>query len=520
MAFLDTKGHLVLAGRNKETVIINGVNYFPHEIEAAIEDARIEGVTPHYTVVISHRPENSDTEALVVIYLPSWSEENSEAARALTSDQISKTAVMHCGARPYAIIPVEKSLLPKSNLGKLSRAKLRIAFEKGDYDQYRYEDEQIIDSYRAAHLELPSNETEKIILDCITGLFNISCAEVGVNTSLFEFGMSSIDIIKLKTIIQHKLQFEQEIPVITVMNNPTIKGLAAAVLNLHKPHEYNPIVTLQSGGSRIPLFLVHPGVDEVLVFLNLANFITDRPVHAIRARGFDGEPFFNNLREIVEIYHDAFKKTQTEGPYAIAGYSYGTMLAFEVAKKLEANGDEVKFLGSFNLPPHIKFRMKQLYPIEVLLNLAYFLDLITEECAEEIPPAMHKLSEREVLDFILAKASASRMIEMALDRSKLERWVKLASALPAIARDYEPTGTVATMDVFYAIPLKTVCKNKADWLENHLSKWQGFVREQVRFTEVDGAHYTMVSDERELRALCNVRLMPKLDESCSCFIFQ
>lgn len=38
------------------------------------------------------------------------------------------------------------------------------------------------------------------------------------------------------------------------------------------------------------------------------------------------------------------------GRYALAGYSYGTMLAFEMAKQL---GD-VQFLGSFNLPPHIK----------------------------------------------------------------------------------------------------------------------------------------------------------------------
>jgi acyl-CoA synthetase (AMP-forming)/AMP-acid ligase II/thioesterase domain-containing protein len=493
LAYLDNKGHLVLTGRSKETIIVNGVKYFPYELEAAIEDAEIPGLASYFTAVFPHRPKGSDTEVLVVVYLPTYQPDDTEA-RVSTSDQIAKVSVMQSGTRPYAIIPLDKALLPKSSLGKLSRAKLRAAFESGEYAAYQEADEKAIKAYRAERVEAPSNEIESAILNCFVTLFNVPVEEVGLNTSLFDWGVSSIEIIKLKTLIQRELKLEDEIPVITVMTNPTIKGLAEAVKKLQEPHTYNPIVTLQAGGSKTPIFLVHPGVGEVLVFLNLAKYITDRPVHAIRARGFDeGEEYFNDIPEVVDTYYNAIKKTQPHGPYALAGYSYGSMLAFETTKKLEAGGDEVKFLGSLNLPPHIKFRMRQLDWIEVLLNLSYFLDLISDDYAHEISSEMHKLSHSEVLDFIISKAPAGRMAEMALDKKKLANWAELAYVMQAIAQDYDPSGTVASMDVFYAIPLSAVAKNKSDWMDNHLSKWKEFVRSDVRFTEVDGAHYTMVS---------------------------
>jgi thioesterase domain-containing protein len=50
-------------------------------------------------------------------------------------------------------------------------------------------------------------------------------------------------------------------------------------------------------------------------------------------------------------------------PYAIAGYSYGGAVAFDIAKVLEPQGEQVGFVGSFNLPPHIKYRMDELDPI-------------------------------------------------------------------------------------------------------------------------------------------------------------
>ncbi|CZR64685.1 related to long-chain-fatty-acid CoA ligase FAA2 [Phialocephala subalpina] len=494
-ALIDSTGRLQMTGRAKENIIINGVKYFPHEVETALEEARIDGVTPSYTAVFPYRPKGSQTEVLCVVYLPSYDDDD-VLARVKATDSISTICTMQCGVRPYDIIPLTAAHLPKSSLGKLSRAKIRIAFENGIFADYKATNDALIQQHRASQRQAPTNDTEATIMKVFSEEFDIPEEDIGINTSLFEMGVSSIEIIRLKTRIETALSLPTEIPIITMMTNPTISALSLALLQLSKPKEYNPIVTLQSGGSKTPLFLVHPGVGEVLVFLNLAKYIVDRPIYALRARGFDtNEEPFTSIPEIVSTYHSHIKRVQPSGPYAIAGYSYGSMLAVEIAKILESQGDEVKFLGVLNLPPHIKFRMRQLDWISVLLHLSYFLDLFSEEHAHAISPAMHLLTPNQVLTHILSIAPPDRLSEMALDAEKLRKWTDISHGLHVIAHDYDPSGLVSKMDVFYAIPLAAVAKDKKDWMENHLQKWDGFVSEEVRFHEVEGAHYTMLGPE-------------------------
>ncbi|KAL8923090.1 MAG: hypothetical protein Q9208_004774 [Pyrenodesmia sp. 3 TL-2023] len=510
-AVIDENGYLHLTGRSKESIIINGVKYFPHELESAIENANVQGLAPSYTAVFPHRPKGHQTEVLCIVYLPTYHPED-VLTRVSATDDVSRISTMHCGVKPYQIVPLEPSLLPKSSLGKLSRAKIRTAFESGLYSKYQEENDQIIHDYRATQRQAPSNATEATILRLFAELFELDEDEIGTNTSIFEMGVSSIEIIKLKTQIQHALSLETEIPVITMMTNPTIQSLATALIKLREPKVYSPVVTLQAGGTKTPLWLVHPGVGEILVFLNLAKYIIDRPVYALRARGFDeGETYFEDIPEVIQTYHAAIKEMQPSGPYAIAGYSYGAMIAFNLTKTLESQGDKVPFLGVFNLPPHIKFRMRQLDWTEVILNLSYFLDLISEDYAHEISPDMHQLSHEGVLDFIISKAPPTRMQEMALDKKKLANWADLAYRMQAIAQHYDPSGVVERMDVFYAVPLAAVAKSKGQWLEEHLSKWSEFVAEKPRFHEVEGAHYTMISPahvfsfQKTLRAVLQER---------------
>lgn len=119
---------------------------------------------------------------------------------------------------------------------------------------------------------------------------------------------------------------------------------------------------MQDYGAKTSFWLFYPGVGEGFDFLKLARDITERHVYALRVRGFNaGEIPFTCMEEAVMIYQAAIKKVQPIGPYAIAGYSYGTMLAFETAKSLEGNGNKVRFLGSFNLQPHIRDRINWLF---------------------------------------------------------------------------------------------------------------------------------------------------------------
>jgi thioesterase domain-containing protein len=219
-------------------------------------------------------------------------------------------------------------------------------------------------------------------------------------------------------------------------------------------------------------------------------------VYALRARGFgEGQTVFSDINDAVSTYHAAIKERQPRGPYAIAGYSYGSMLAFEIAKRLEAAGDEVRFLGSFNLPPHIKARMRQLGWIQCLLHLAFFLSLIPESASADMAAPLADVPRDLAVDRVLAASNQDRLAELSLAPHALARWVDVAFSLQSAACDYEPSGGVGVMDVFFAVPLAAVASSKQEWREGPLSKWADFVRAEVRFHDVAGAHYTMIDSE-------------------------
>lgn len=494
---VDAAKQLRISGRDKETVIVNGVKYSPNELETALEEAAIPGVTPSYTIVFAHRPQGSATEGICVVYLPTFDADDAQAYTE-TSDAIAKVSVDFCGVRPYEILPVEKEKLPKSSLGKISRVKVRTDYETGLFSDLSAKNAKAISEHRASHRKAPETPTEKTVASLIVEMFGSDEKEIGLNSSLFDLGIDSIALIKFLFQLQKNLGMEDTISLSLALTSPTVGGMAKALdnLGLEKGAPYNPVVPLQAGGDKTPLWLVHPGVGEILVFLNLAKTFTDRPVYALRARGFNaGDDVFGSLEEVIDTYYTAIKKSQPQGPYAIAGYSFGAMLVFEVIKRLEANGDEVKFFGSFNLPPHIKDRMRELDFIEVVSHLSYFLGLMTEEHSVKVAPMLHQYSRQQVLDYIIELAPPQRLIDLGMDQTKLEKWASVASALQNLAVDYEPTGCCSSIDVFVAIPLAGVAKNKQDWIDHKLSKWADFSWSEPRFHDVDGAHYTMMGAE-------------------------
>jgi thioesterase domain-containing protein len=257
---------------------------------------------------------------------------------------------------------------------------------------------------------------------------------------------------------------------------------------------YDPLVPLQLTGDGTPLFCVHPGLGEVLVFVNLAKYlVNERPFYALRARGFGrDESHFGSFAEMVDTYVAAIRRTQPHGPYAVAGYSYGGAVAFEIAKVLEAQGERVAFVGIFNLPPHISGRMNEITFTDGALNLALFLSLIAADDVAELRERLAPLSEEEQLAYLVRQAPPRRLTELDLDLEGFTAWVELAQGMVHLGRRYEPSGTVEQVRVFYCEPLTGA---KQDWLDHQLRAWDGYTRRPNRYIEVDGEHYTLMSPE-------------------------
>ncbi|CAF9908685.1 MAG: hypothetical protein ALECFALPRED_004895 [Alectoria fallacina] len=129
-AIIYPDDHLVIVGRAKDTITINGKEFTPLDFETAIEKAEIPGVTPSYTVFFAFRHPTSDAECICIIYVPE-PEYGDLQARPQISDAIAEECVKVSGVVPWDILAVDEASLPKSSLGKISRVKTQKAYESG-----------------------------------------------------------------------------------------------------------------------------------------------------------------------------------------------------------------------------------------------------------------------------------------------------------------------------------------------------------------------------------------------------
>jgi acetoacetyl-CoA synthetase len=121
------------------------------------------------------------------------------------------------------------------------------------------------------------------------------------------------------------------------------------VLRAEKEPAFSHLVGLRTEGSGRPLFIVHGIFGNVLQLLGLAERLqADRPVYALQARGVDPrlEPH-PTIAEMAAAYIDAIRALQPTGPYALAGYSFGGLIAFEMACRLRESGEQVDLLVLF-----------------------------------------------------------------------------------------------------------------------------------------------------------------------------
>lgn len=122
-------GRLTITGREKDIIIINGLNHYSHEIEAVVED--VEGVEVSYTAACAIREPESDTDQLAIFFHPQLKDKDGLAA---LLKEIRGNVVRKIRVNPAYLIPVEKEAIPKTAIGKIQRSQLKQRFEAGEFD--------------------------------------------------------------------------------------------------------------------------------------------------------------------------------------------------------------------------------------------------------------------------------------------------------------------------------------------------------------------------------------------------
>lgn len=498
---LDDDGNLHLLGRQKEVLVLNGNNYSSFEIEYALETARIPGLEVSYTAAFSTWDQERNSEAVVILFNPTEAAIGPKNMRA-TLQAIDKCVFTVCAQKPLHVIPLPKVLMPKSTIGKLSRAKLKQSFEAGGFDDYVLGLDKISPTKSDGHSEGPGSweslpPLQKEIAQIYAGIVNVEPNELVGQDALLSSGINSLGFMRLKKALEKGLKIHQEIPMPLLLRCHSLADLERELTLLGTvSQQYDPIVPLVTDGSKQPLFLLHPGAGEFLCWIGLLKYLPDRPIYALRAKGLHpGEGTFDGLQDLLDTYYQAIRRTQPKGPYAFLGYCFGGLLCFELTKMFEAAGESVVFCSGIDNPPNLRVTMGQVQYRTLMFDVLPVVTDMTEEEANAFKEETAHFSDEEFYAALFTKFSPEFIENMDLTVPRLQAFGRVEDCMRLIVDKYEPSGQVDTMDIFCADPMPHFGSPPEVWKREVLGGWRDFVKgENVSFHDVPGTHISLIKE--------------------------
>jgi acetoacetyl-CoA synthetase len=152
------------------------------------------------------------------------------------------------------------------------------------------------------------------------------------DANFFDLGGDSL--MAVGVFLEIEREFCVKFPITAIYDAPTIAELADLMESEAAPPVFDHFVTLKPGDDAAPLFIVHGVGGTVIELVNLGKQIrTPRAIHAIQARGLDGrEPPLERIEDMAALYVGEIRRRWPKGPYHIGGYSFGGVVAFEMAR--------------------------------------------------------------------------------------------------------------------------------------------------------------------------------------------
>jgi amino acid adenylation domain-containing protein len=210
---------------------------------------------------------------------------------------------------------------------------------------------------------------------------------VGVRTGFFDLGGHSLLAVRLLAAV--RARFGRELPLSSLFQAGTVERLAVLLRQEGVAAAGGPLVEIQRGGDRLPLFCVHPAGGNVTCFAPLARALgPEQPVYGLESQGLcGGEVGARSIEEMATAYLSAVRAVRPAGPYALLGWSLGGLVAFEMARRLAAEGERVALLALLDTRGRGRGEGDR-FPTndEILLSLAGDLALSREVLAA-LPPA-------------------------------------------------------------------------------------------------------------------------------------
>jgi aspartate racemase len=305
---------------------------------------------------------------------------------------------------------------------------------------------------------------------------------VGIRDNFFALGGDSLLAVRLFAQIENR--FGRKLPLATLFKSPTIEQLAQLLRGTESKDTWSSLVPVQPKGSLPPLFCIHAGGANVLIYRPLARHLgMEQPVYALQARGLDGlmEPL-TRVEEMASHYLKEIRSLQPEGPYHLLGASFGGLVAFEMAHQLNAQGQQVALLAMLNTNCPVYTLLHR-----VRCQLGHLKQRGLRSHAQNIGRAVAvRLNKR------LVKADGFNVVDREL-QSLMERredsddaLIRTVFGIYRASEDYQPVGKIYSGKItfFWAQD------DESDFEDNRLG-WRRLAAGGLEVHSVPGTHGSM-----------------------------
>ncbi len=331
-------GNIAYFGRADRQIKIRGLRIEPGEIEAQLR--RQEGVSDAVVVAAGE----GEGKRLIAYVLADGDEEpKPESLRATLADWLTAAMI------PWPIVALET--FPLTGSGKVDRRALA--------------SRETADVHVTGEYSAPRTEREEWLAAIWAELLELE--RVGIHDNFFDLGGHSLLSIHLFARIE--AQFGQRLPINTLFRAPTIAQLAD-LLDRQGGKGWDVLVPIQSGGSKPPFFCVHGFSGSVMLYKDLARLLgSEQPFYGFQARGINGqEQHLETIEAMAEHYVEAMRAVQPSGPYRIGGFCFGGVVAYEIARQLDAAGESSALVAIFegHAPERFQRRLPMIHPRRLL----------------------------------------------------------------------------------------------------------------------------------------------------------
>lgn len=322
----DAEGLIDYLGRADDQVKIRGVRIEPGEVVSALEE---HPAVAQAAVVV--REDTPGLRRLVAYLVPaSGADVDTDALRRDLQGTLPDAMV------PSALVTLDR--LPLTINGKLDPAALPAPAHTGSEGRP------------------PRDDVDRALCDDFAAVLGLGGeadapgAALGIDDDFFDLGGHSL--LAMRLVGRVRKRTGQRLRAGDLIAAPTVARLRAYLESPRREDLLAPVLRLREGGRRSPLFCFHPASGFSWSYAGLAPHLDkERPIVGIQFPGLREDDLPPTMDGLVERYARLVRTVQPNGPYHLVGWSFGGQIAHGLATLLQAEGEEVAFLGMLDTYP-------------------------------------------------------------------------------------------------------------------------------------------------------------------------